>query len=236
MPAMRANAIVGSRLMYDAVSSLTRNHAPFSSSSIFSRSRLTQYHALMHPTVTPARSRASVHEKSPGCRRSNQSPRAIPIRVGTTMDQPTMPNILIPTHRVLSRVRRARALRASLAPIRSLRSCGGAEGGSSGRSGMDPLVPFDDLPDQTGLQAIQGRSGLLLFLIQLANLLAYGLAQLAELPLHGIPGRDQHLPAVLHEEAFVDGEERLCVVLRREREDAGDERRHEIDVPRQEAE
>src|SRR5690606_9436304 len=56
-----------------------------SSLSIIFASRLTQYHALRQPSVTPASSSASDHEKSPGHRRSSQSPANTPMRVGTAI-------------------------------------------------------------------------------------------------------------------------------------------------------
>src|SRR5512135_2932227 len=91
-----------------------RDNTPEAIQSFFD-TWLTQYHAFRQPQISPPNSSISVQENRLGHRESIQMPSAIPISVGITTDQPTMPKILSPNSRLRSFSPRALILRASFA-------------------------------------------------------------------------------------------------------------------------
>ena len=132
---------------------------------------VTQYHAFRHPQIRPPNSNIKVQENRLGHRESIQMPAAMPISVGITTDQPTIPKILNPNSRLWSFSRRAFILRASFdATDFSISAV--TSGFSFCRGSTTDLLPQpDESAYQVGLQFSKNRPGLTLPFIQDTELL-----------------------------------------------------------------
>src|SRR6056297_96158 len=160
---------------------------------------------------------------------------ATPMTVGSATDQPTSPNMPSPNQALRDFSRRARALRRASRPIFSSSGCLARR--RSSRSAMSLLLQLVEAPQGAGLQPEDGRARLARVLVQFQEALPdMGLQPLELVPERAIQRRNRDQVAALDQQALVDGGETLAPLRLVEREHAGHQRGHEIDVSRQQAE